>query len=79
MDPSTSQPPVWDDGPSEGHLPVPVADRLVEVLRRHTATPDDCLFGRWDGFGYDLPSPTHPRGCCCAAAATSSSSAARSS
>jgi len=58
--PVDSQPPVWDDGPSEGHLPVPVADRLVEVLSRHTAVPAECVFGRWDGFGYDLPSPEVP-------------------
>jgi hypothetical protein len=58
--PVDSQPPVWDDGPSEGHLPVAVAHRLVEVLARHTATPDHCVFGRWDGFGYDLPSPEVP-------------------
>jgi hypothetical protein len=58
--PVDSQPPVWDDGPSEGHLPVAVAARLVDVLRGHTATPDTCLFGRWDGFGYDLPDPDVP-------------------
>jgi hypothetical protein len=58
--PIESQPPVWDDGPSEGHLPVAVAARLSELLRAHTSTPDDCLFGRWDGFGYDLPRPDAP-------------------
>jgi hypothetical protein len=58
--PVESQPPVWDDGPSEGHLPVPVAARLADVLRRHTDTPDACLFARWDGFGYDLPDPEVP-------------------
>jgi len=58
--PVDSQPPVWDDGPSEGHLPVAVAGRLVDVLRGHTATPGTCLFGRWDGFGYDLPDPDVP-------------------
>lgn len=58
--PVDSQPPVWDDGPSEGHLPVPVAGRLAAVLARHTGTPGDCLFGRWHGFGYDLPDPDHP-------------------
>jgi hypothetical protein len=57
---SDSQPPVWDDSPSEGHLPVPVAARLAAVLARHTTTPADCLFGRWDGFGYDLASPDVP-------------------
>jgi hypothetical protein len=58
--PVDNQPPLWDDGPSEGHLPVAVARRLVEVLTRHTATPEHCVFGRWDGFGYDLPSPEVP-------------------
>jgi hypothetical protein len=50
---SDSQPPVWDDAPSEGHLPVPVAARLAAVLRRHTGTPDHCRFGRWAGYGFD--------------------------
>ena len=58
--PVDSQPPVWDDGPSEGHLPAAVAARLGEVLRAHTTAPDDCLFGRWDGFGYDLPRADDP-------------------
>ena len=58
--PVESQPPVWDDGPSEGHLPAPVAARLGAVLSRHTATPDACLLARWDGFGYDLPDPEVP-------------------
>jgi hypothetical protein len=46
-----SQPPVWDQAPAEGHLPVPTATRLVDVLRRHTGTPDDCFFGLWPGSG----------------------------
>jgi hypothetical protein len=50
---SDSQPPVWDDGPSEGHLPVAVATRLSAVLARHTTAPEDCRFGRWAGFGFD--------------------------
>ena len=58
--PVESQPPVWDDGPSEGHLPVALAARLSEVLGAHTTTPADCLFGRWDGFGYDLPDRDDP-------------------
>ncbi|MBN1095766.1 hypothetical protein JKP76_06830 [Blastococcus sp. TML/C7B] len=51
---------VWDDGPAEGHLPVPVAARLADVLARHTTTPRDCFFGRWDGYGFDLPDPESP-------------------
>jgi hypothetical protein len=57
---SDSQPPVWDDAPSEGHLAVPPARRLAGVLARHTGTPAECFFGRWDGFGYDLASPDVP-------------------
>jgi hypothetical protein len=49
------QSPLWDDSPAEGHLPVSVAVRLVDVLRRHTATPDDCWFGVWAGFGWLAP------------------------
>jgi len=41
------QPGVWNDSPAEGHLPVPVAERLAAVLARHTTTPDDCWFGVW--------------------------------
>jgi hypothetical protein len=51
---SASQPPVWDDAPGEGHLPVLVAARLAAVLGRHTGTPQDCRFGRWDGYGFDV-------------------------
>ena len=58
--PVESQPPVWDDGPSEGHLPVAVAARLSSVLGAHTTTPADCFFGRWDGFGYDLADRDDP-------------------
>lgn len=58
--PVDSQSPVWDDGPGEGHLPVALARRLTALLARHTASPSDCLFGRWDGFGYDLPDPEVP-------------------
>jgi hypothetical protein len=57
---SDSQPPVWDDAPSQGHLPVAPAGRLAAVLGRHTGTPESCLFGRWHGFGYDLTSPDVP-------------------
>jgi hypothetical protein len=56
---SGSQASIWDDGPAEGHLPVAVAGRLVPVLARHTRTPQDCVFGRWDGYG-DLPGPDSP-------------------
>jgi hypothetical protein len=46
------QPGMWNDAPAEGHLPVSVATRLAAVLARHTATPTDCWFGVWEGFGF---------------------------
>jgi hypothetical protein len=46
-----SQPPVWDRAPDEGHLPVGTAERIAAVLTAHTATPDDCFFGLWEGGG----------------------------
>jgi hypothetical protein len=46
-----SQPPIWDRAPDEGHLPVETAERLAAVLTAHTATPDDCFFGLWQGAG----------------------------
>lgn len=39
------QAPLWHGSPARGHLPVPVAERLVAVLRRYTTTPADCWFG----------------------------------
>ena len=45
------QDPVWQGAPARGHLPTAVAARMVSVLARHTATPDDCWFGVWHGWG----------------------------
>jgi len=50
---AASQPPTWDGPPSDGHLPVQVAEVLAGVLARHTDSPQDCWFGRWAGFGSD--------------------------
>jgi hypothetical protein len=41
----------WDFGPQEGHLPLGDAAVLVGILRRHTTTPNRCIFAVWDGFG----------------------------
>jgi hypothetical protein len=44
---------------------VPVAERLVAVLRRHTGTPDDCWFGVDESLGNPVaaePSLPLPRG-----------------
>src|SRR4051794_37935469 len=46
---NADQSPLWDGAPARGHLPVQVARALIDVLRRHTATPDDCWFGIWHG------------------------------
>ncbi|MDR7087620.1 hypothetical protein J2X11_002459 [Aeromicrobium panaciterrae] len=40
-----------DDERSEGHLDDDLLAALVDVLGRHTSTPDDCYFGLWEGFG----------------------------
>jgi len=42
----------------EGDLEEPELAALVEVLGRHTTTPNDCFFGLWDGFGDIYGSPT---------------------
>jgi hypothetical protein len=58
------QSPLWNMAPALGHLPEHVARRLVEVLRRHTTTPDDCWFGVWNGWGglqVDRPTLSLPR------------------
>jgi hypothetical protein len=43
------QPELWNDAPAEGHLPAEVAQRLIDVLARHTATPEEIWFALWDG------------------------------
>lgn len=40
-----------DDDRGEGHLDDGLLEALCDVLSRHTATPDDCFFGLWDGYG----------------------------
>ena len=35
----------------EGHLPEDQLTALVDVLARHTRTPDECLHALWDGYG----------------------------
>jgi hypothetical protein len=45
------QPGVYDVAPQEGSLPSELVQPLVEVLARHTATPERCWFAVWNGFG----------------------------
>lgn len=42
---------IWDQAPAEGMLPPHVVGPLIEVLPRHTQTPDLCWFAAWEGFG----------------------------
>ena len=35
----------------EGHLPEDELAALVDVLARHTSTPDQCFHALWDGYG----------------------------
>ena len=53
---SVGQPGVWDTAPSIGSLPPRVAANLADVLARFTATPSECWFGVWEGYG-NSPSP----------------------
>ncbi len=46
-----SQPGVWDLEPAEGSLPRDLAPVLAEVLAGHTAMPERCWFGVWEGYG----------------------------
>jgi hypothetical protein len=42
----------------EGEMGADTLRVLVDVLARHTTTPDDCFFGLWDGFGDIHGSPS---------------------
>jgi hypothetical protein len=52
------QDPLWHGAPARGHLPVPVAERLTEVLAPHTTTPDVCWFGVRQGGAVIADHPT---------------------
>lgn len=45
------QPGIYDHRPAEGSLPSELRRPLVDVLPRHTATPERCWFAVWYGFG----------------------------
>jgi hypothetical protein len=43
----------WGGGdPRRGHLVPETLTVLVDVLSRHTTTPDACWFGLWEGWGW---------------------------
>jgi hypothetical protein len=53
-----AQPAPWSgQGPEPGSLYPPDAAVLVSILRGWTATPDQCWFCLWDGYGYGSGRP----------------------
>ncbi len=60
----TEEPPPWGSGqgPGQGSLEPDEADALVDVLRRHTGTPDRCWFCIWDGYGWEDEARSATRG-----------------
>jgi hypothetical protein len=52
------QSPLWHGAPARGHLPAPVAERLVQVLTRWTTTPDVCWFAVAEGGAVITDHPT---------------------
>ncbi len=46
-----TQPGIWDCPPETGTLSADLAQSLLDVLTRHTSTPDRCWFAVWEGFG----------------------------
>jgi hypothetical protein len=57
--PKPGQPRWWDTNPpEEGNLVAATLQQLVTVLRRHTATAEDCWFCLWNGYGWIHGSPS---------------------
>jgi hypothetical protein len=50
-------PPYHGQGPREGSLYGPDAEVLAGILRDWTATPEDCWFCVWDGYGWESAGP----------------------
>lgn len=46
--------------PDRGNLTTSVLLTLLDVLSRHTATPEDCWFGVWDGYGERIDGLSRP-------------------
>jgi hypothetical protein len=49
-------PPYGSQGPQQGSLYGPDAEVLAAILRDWTATPEDCWFCVWDGYGWGAAS-----------------------
>lgn len=51
----------WHGSPWQGTLTKRDAERLIELLRPWTSTPDNCWFALWDGYGWQTgPDDAHP-------------------
>ena len=50
-------PPYQGQGPREGSLYLRDAEVLTGILRDWTATPEDCWFCVWDGYGWESARP----------------------
>jgi len=48
---SSPAPGVFDESPGTDWLPTRLVAPIVAVLRRHTTTPADCVYGFWHGYG----------------------------
>jgi hypothetical protein len=49
-----AEPGLFERVPEQDAIPGAILGHLARVLRRHTTTPADCVFGFWDGYG-DTP------------------------
>jgi hypothetical protein len=50
-------PPYHSQGPQQGSLDVTDAEVLAGIVRDWTATPEDCWFCVWDGYGWNSGVP----------------------
>lgn len=51
----SSDPRPFRDPPRSGELTPATLAALCDVFARHTATPDRCCFGLWEGYGWITP------------------------
>ncbi len=52
-DPYARDSPLWrDTSPEVGYLSLEPLLALCDILSRHTATPQDCYFALWEGWGW---------------------------
>ena len=56
-DPANASGGSWPDKPQVGQLAPAALGALLQVLARHTRTPDHCWFCTWEGYGWISGSP----------------------